>query len=210
MGRTVHIIGNGDTSPLYQSNANSKGIKLTCNLPPFAIPDAYATTMVDFKMMHAMATGGVNVPGDWILGWRPKQFLEANPNFRVKWMNQVKEFYTVLPDYVPGYTDFNCGHLATHYAANKLQATTVHMYGFDSIFENNMRSYTDLVLVSDRGDTNNYRLINNWRPVWQNMFNEFPETEFILHYGTDKIPFKTGDNVSVHQSTGYRRPKKKK
>lgn len=195
MARTVHVIGNGDSAGMFQGDA--KGIRLTCNLPPFQVDRVYATTIVDFKMMRAMAEGSVIVPGDWILGWRPQRFLEANPNFRVKWMNQIREFYTELPKYVPGYTDFNCGHMAVHYAANKLQADSIHLYGFDSIFDMNLRSTSDLVLNSDRGNTNNYRLINNWRPVWSGVFNEFPNTEFVLYHKHNKIPFKVPENVKI-------------
>ena len=62
MPRTVHIIGNGDSAVLYHEEPR-KGLKLTCNLPPFAVPDAYATCMVDFKMMHTINTGVIDVPG---------------------------------------------------------------------------------------------------------------------------------------------------
>ena len=44
MPRTVHIIGNGDSSVLYHEEKR-KGLKLTCNLAPFEIPDSYAACM---------------------------------------------------------------------------------------------------------------------------------------------------------------------
>ena len=66
MARVVHVIGNGDHATLYNSRKR-KGLKLTCNLPPFPVPDAYATTMVDFKMMRAITREELEVPGPWIL-----------------------------------------------------------------------------------------------------------------------------------------------
>lgn len=87
---------------------------------------------------------------------------------------RIRNFYLDLPDYAGNYTNFNCGHFATHYAANKLEADEVHMYGFDSLFDSNMRSYTDLVLNSDRGDVNSFRLIENWRPIWQGILTSSP------------------------------------
>ena len=194
MARVVHVIGNGDKAALYKP---TKGIKITCNLPPFAVEGAYATCIVDFKMMRAMAEGSVFPPGDWILGFRPKKFLEMNPNLRLKWVSHIKEFYTELPDYVANYTDFNCGHMATHYAANKIQGTEIHLYGFDSMFDPNLRSCTDLYLNSDRSETNNHRLANNWRPVWANMFKEFPDTQFVLHHTHNKIRFPIPKNVEI-------------
>ena len=194
MGRVVHVIGNGDKAALYKP---TKGIKITCNLPPFAIEGAYATCIVDFKMMRAMAEGSVFPPGDWILGFRPKKFLEMNPNLRLKWVSHIKEFYIELPDYVANYTDFNCGHMATHYAANKIKGSEIHLYGFDSMFDPNLRSCTDLYLNSDRSETNNHRLANNWRPVWSNMFKEFSDTQFVLHHTHDKIRFPIPENVEI-------------
>jgi len=194
MARTIHVIGNGDNAGLYKP---TKGIKITCNLPPFSVPDAYGTCMVDFKMMAAMREGSVQVPGDWILGWRPHKYLEANPSLRIPWAKHIKGFYLDKPDYAHSYTDFNCGHMAVHYSANKLKGTEIHMYGFDSIFDFNLRSCTDFYLNSDRGDTNNMRLINNWRPVWNGIFNEFSETQFVLHHKHADIKFKTPKNVEI-------------
>ncbi len=194
MTRVAHVIGNGDGAYLYKP---TKGIKVTCNLPPFAVDNVYTTCMVDFKMMRAIAEGSVMVPGDWTIGYRPKKWCEMHPEFHMKYASQIRGFYTELPGYVDNYTDFNCGHMATHYAANELQADEVHMYGFDSLFDHNMRSCTDVYLNSDRSDGNNHRLMENWRPIWQKLFKEFPDTQFVLHHDHDKIKFKLSENVDI-------------
>ena len=84
MSRTIHVIGNGLQSQMFDHNA--KGARVTCNLPPFPIRDVFATCMVDFKMMRAMADGSVHVPGDWVLGARPKAWLEHNVQYRMRWI----------------------------------------------------------------------------------------------------------------------------
>jgi len=196
MKRTVHIIGNGDHAGYYW-NAPRHGMKLTCNVPPFAISNVYATIMVDFKMMKAIHEGSVSFTSEWIVGMRPKIYMSENPSFHIKMAPYIKEFYVELPKYVANYTDFNCGHMAVHYAVNKVKAEEVHMYGFDSLFDFNLRSYTDLFLNSDRGHGNNIRLTTNWRPVWENMFKEFPNTKFVLHHKHNAIKVKVGDNVKI-------------
>jgi len=208
MARAVHIIGNGDQASLY-NNRVRKGLKLTCNLPPFTVPDVYSTTIVDFKMMRAITRGEIQVPGYWIIGYRPKMWMEKNPGFYMKVANQVKEIYTDLPHYCPNYTDFNCGHFAAHYAANKLRAERIHLYGFDSCFDFNLRSVSDFYQHSDRGNMNNNRLLNNWRPVWTGMFEEFPETEFIFHHLHNKYKMKISDNVKtfVYENQQDKNPK---
>ena len=153
--------------------------------------------MVDFKMMNAIKEGSVTVPGEWVLGARPKKFMELNPQFNMRYAAQVKEYYTELPDYAGNYTNFNCGHMAVHYAANKLKCDEIHMYGFDSIFDFNLRSASDLYLISDREANNSLRLSNNWRPIWQEMFKEFPNTKFVLHHKHTNIKIPVGKNVEI-------------
>jgi len=196
MKRVVQLVGNGDNASLFFKEPRP-GMKLTCNLPPFNVAGTYASVIVDFKMMKAMQEGSILVPGEWILGMRPKIHMEKNPTFYMRHSHQIKEFYTVLPEYVANYTDFNCGHMATHYAANKVKADEIHLYGFDSIFDFNLRSCSDFYLGSDRGNQNNNRLANNWRPVWENMFKEFPNTKFFLHHMHDAIKINIGNNVEI-------------
>ena len=202
MPKTVHVIGNGDSAMFY-NEAPRKGLKLACNLPPFPIENLYASCMVDFKMMRHIHKGDVDVPGEWILGARPKAYMEKNSQFHMQRSHQIKMFYTRLPSYAANYTDLNCGHMAVYFAAQHLKAEKIHMYGFDSIFDFNLRSYTDLVINSDRGGMNNHRLANNWRPLWKNMFKDFDGTgkhqhvKFVLHHKHDKLKFKASDNVEI-------------
>lgn len=195
--RVVHVIGNGDSVAYYQKEQR-KGLKLTCNIPPFEVK-AYATCIVDFKMMKAIDKGEITLGGEWIVGARPKEYCSRNPKFHMRIAHHIKEFYTKIPKYAPNYTDFNCGHMAVYYAAEKLKATEINMWGFDAIFDFNMRSYTDLVINSDRGNLNNNRLINNWRPIWMNMFRDprFKDTKFILHHKHSAIKFKIPKNVEI-------------
>ena len=196
MRRVVHIIGNGGSSFLYNEEKR-KGLKLGCNQIGFNIPEKYASCIVDYKFMQAMTANEITLPGQWILGFRPKHWMEMNPDYYMKVSGQVKEFYTELPNYAANYTDFNCGHMAAHYSANKLKADEIHLYGFDSIFDFNLNSASDLSLKSDRGSANNLRLADNWRPIWQSMFKEFSNTKFILHYTHDKLKINIGNNVDV-------------
>jgi len=197
--KVVHILGNGDKAYYYQREPRD-GMKILCNMPPFEMPpkEVYATMMVDFKMMMALSEGSVALDQyDWILGTRPRIWMYEQSSFYLKYANRVKEFYTHVPEYAGNPTNFNCGHAAVHYAANKKKADEIHLYGFDTIFDFNMRSVTDLVLSSDRTTTNNYRLLNNWRPVWRDIFREFPNTKFVLHHNHDNLKIPKLDNMEV-------------
>ena len=193
--RVVHVIGNGVMASLFDHS--SKGLRLLCNLPPFNVENAFAHCIVDFKMMKAMTEGSIQVPGRWILGFRPKKWMEANPQFNIQKSQQIREFYLELPEYANNYTDFNCGHFAVHYAANKLKADEIHMYGFDSIFDPDLRSCTDFYLNSARDPAMNHKLNGNWRPIWYYMFKDFKDTEFILYHKHNELKVDHDDNVKV-------------
>lgn len=189
MSKVAHLIGNGKSSGLYTP---SNGFKILCNLPPFAVDNVYTTVMVDFKMMKSIHEGLLSVPGDWVLGARPKKWMEIQPGFYLKHSRQIKEFYTVLPKYASSYTDFNCGAMASHYIASKLKCDEIHMYGFDSIFGFDITSCSDMYLPSSRDNNNTQKLTSKWRPIWKGIFEEFSETKFILYkpkaFGDSQMP----------------------
>lgn len=206
----VNVLGNGDHAGLFKRG--SPGKLLICNMPPFEIPrkEVWATCMVDFKMMKALQEGKIQLDMyDWILGTRPRVWMEASGSFYLKYSHLIKGFYQHIPEYAarPGQslgqaaTNFNCGHFAVHYACNKMKATEVHIYGFDSIFDMNLESFTDLILESDRSTQNTVRLADNWRPIWTEMFKEFPDVEFNLYHSHNKIKIPVTDNVKIHVVT---------
>ena len=201
MSKVAHIIGNGRQATMYKP---AKGLKITCNVPPIEVPNVYTTTIVDFKMCDAIHNDGVVVPNDWVCGFRPKKYMEMNPKFHMKYAQKVKEFYLELPAYAGkgamGYTNFNCGHFATHWAANKLQCNEIHMYGFDSVFDFDLSSSSDFILNSDRGTMNNARLTANWRPVWEGLFREFPDHQFVMYHKHNAIKINIPENVEIRTS----------
>jgi len=194
--KEAHLIANGLSAGLYKP-APKKDLIITCNLPPFAVDNAYATCIVDYKMMFAMAEGSVVVPGEWVLGFRPKDFISRNPDFQMRHAYQIKEFYTVLPEYVKNYTDLTCGHMACHYICNVHQPDILNMYGFDSLFDFDLRSSTDFFLSSDRGTVNTHRLIGTWRNIWPDMWKEFSDITFRLHTKHPSIKIPKPDNVEI-------------
>jgi len=205
----VNVLGNGPSAGLFKRGAPGK--LLICNMPPFEVPrkEVYATCMVDFKMMKALQEGHLQLDMyDWVLGTRPKIWMEQSGSFYLKYSHLIKGFYQHIPEYADvnnnprmAATNFNCGHMAVHYACNKMRAEEVHIYGFDSIFDMNLESFTDLLLESDRGTMNTVRLANNWRPIWEGIFNEFKNVQFVLHHKHDNIKINVPDNVrtEVHK-----------
>jgi hypothetical protein len=191
----VNIIGNGQSAGYFRDD--QKGIRLTCNLPPMAIDNVFATIMVDFKMMRAIQDGSVQVPGHWVLGNRPKIHMEQNSSFYLRHASQIRGFYLDVPPYARNATDFNCGHVATHYGVSRWKPKVCNMFGFNSIFDFDMTSSTDFYLESDRGQQNTNRLANNWRGIWPQLFREFPDTEFRLFHKHPNTKMECPQNVTI-------------
>jgi hypothetical protein len=205
----VNVLGNGPSSGTVFKRG-TPGKLLICNMPPFEIPrrEVHATCMVDFKMMKALQEGHIQLDMyDWVLGNRPKIWMEQSGTFYMKYSHLIKGFHLDIPQYAVNLaggnggqaaTDWSCGHMAVHYACRRMKAEEVHIYGFDSIFDLDLTSFTDLILESDRGTLNTHRLANNWRPLWPELFKEFPTTTFHLYHIHDNIKIPTTDNVKIH------------
>ena len=88
MARVGHVIGNGDCA--ITSYKPAKGFKVTCNIPPMNVENAWGTCIVDFKMMNSINNGGVVIPGDWILG----------ANFTLKELSLAMKLIIPLPNLV--------------------------------------------------------------------------------------------------------------
>jgi hypothetical protein len=87
--------------------------------------------------------------------------------------------------------------MGAHYIASRIKPDEINLYGFDSMFDLNLRSYSDTILNSDRGNMNNVRLSNNWRSIWPKMFEEFPNIKWRLHHKHDAIKFPIPSNVEI-------------
>jgi len=194
----VHVVGNGPSSAIFTKTPVSNEDKIiACNLPPFTINRVYGYMIVDFKMMRAIREGSLMVPPEWILGFRPKMFCDSDPMFHMQHASKIKEFYTTLPDYVPNYKDFSCGHAAVHYAATKLRPRVIHMYGFDSIFDFDSTSCSDLYLPSSRDLINTNTLTASWRRIWPALWREFPTIDFKLYGRHVDVKIPLGKNVEA-------------
>lgn len=199
MTKVVHLLGNGDHAHYFKEKER-KGTIITCNMPPFEIDPnrVYGTCMVDFKMMLALTRGEISLDSFWwVLGTRPRIWMYEQTQFYLKYANRVKGFYTHVPEYAGNATNFNCGHMAAHYACAKHKADELHLYGFDTVFDFNMRSITDTYLSSDRTDTNNYRLLNIWRPIWRDIIREFSKVKFVFHHNHDVFKIPKLDNMET-------------
>ena len=208
--RRVNVLGNGDHAGLYEKGTD--GELVVCNMPPISLTkeEVYASCMVDFKMMEALEKGEVKLDEyDWVLGRRPRRWMEVKPSFYLKYSQNIKGFHTYVPPYaqLPGHklseaaTNYSCGHMAVDYACRTMKATEVHLYGFDAMFDMNLSSFTDNFLKSDRSALNVHRMASNWRPIWSGFFREFSNTQFIKFSLPENATVEVGELLNGNGKT---------
>ena len=57
--------------------------------------------MVDYKMMQALQRGQFALDSyDWILGTRPRHYMEMQGSFYMRYAQNIKGFYPHVPEYV--------------------------------------------------------------------------------------------------------------
>lgn len=196
----VHVLGNGPSQQLW-FNAETKGQVVACNMPYQVVPKErlWASIIGDFKVMRAINEGSLDLSHmPWVFGTRPKMYCDQNPSFHMKWAQNIREFYTYVPPYSANATDWSAGHLAVHYTCMRLQPKELHMWGFDSMFSHDLSSASDLLIESNREANNRFRMNAVWRPIWQNLFQEMNNVNFVIHYDKKaNLQFEVTDNVRV-------------
>tara|TARA_B110000879_G_C11095757_1_gene480975 strand:- start:108 stop:776 length:669 start_codon:yes stop_codon:yes gene_type:complete len=204
--RRVNVLGNGPGVSLYEKG--TEGELVVCNMPPVELSkeEVYASCMVDFKMMQALEDGKVKLNEyDWVLGPRPRRWMELKPSFYLKYSQNIKGFHTHVPPYaqLPGHklseaaTNYSCGHMAVDYTCRIMKATEVHLYGFDAMFDMNLDSFTDTFLKANRSALNIHRMASNWRPIWTAFFTEFNNVDFIIHHNHSDIKLILPKNATI-------------
>ena len=204
MSRVAHVLGNGPSQHLWfesdMKTGDGKNV-VSCNIPWKTVPKdrLWATVIGDFKMIRPIAEGEITAHHmPWVLGNRPKLFCDQNPSFYLKYAQNIREFYLYVPPYAKNATDWSAGHLAVHYTAMRLQPGELNMWGFDALFSHDLSSSSDLMIPSDRSATNRHRMKNTWIPIWQNLWAEMENIQFVVHTKNNvDISFQVPDNVRV-------------
>ena len=62
-------------------------------------------------------------------------------------------------------------------------------------FVKNLGIFAGLLVLSA---TNNVRLADRWRPIWNGIFGEFKNTQFVLHHIHNQSKIQLPDNVEVY------------
>lgn len=154
----IAIIGNGNSNRLCHGTYD---YIVACNLPQHRIK-YNALSIVDERPLNYMRT----------LNWRPR--------VPVMTTLQVKNFAhktNIEGDWFDVYERthrWNSGHHAVLHFSK--QCNTIHLWGFDSLFSDDLTSQVDKVVPRHhRPKLNKY-----WHPIWMEIFDRV-DCEIVLH-----------------------------
>lgn len=156
MQKTV-ILGNGASNRFYTGNTYA----VACNIPQHG-HRYQGLSIIDPKTIVFMKNSG----------WRPR-----TPVFCTEQIRNVARKHNIEGDFFPVYDTVprkNSGHHAVTWMQGF--STEIHLYGFDSIFSDDLTSQCDAVIPRHtRPPLNKY-----WHPIWQEILEQI-QIPVILH-----------------------------
>lgn len=154
----VAIIGNGNSNGLFHGEYD---YVVACNIPQHTIK-YNALSIIDERPLTYMKNSS----------WRPRVPVMCN--------TQVKRYAhktNIEGDWFDVYERvhrWNSGHLAALYYSQ--QCKTVHLWGFDSLFSDDLTSQVDSVIPRHGRP----KLNKHWHPIWLEVFAK-SKCNFVLH-----------------------------
>lgn len=164
--KTVNIIGNGASNSMYSGD----GPSVACNVPQHPYPYT-KLFMIDTRPLDYMRSSG----------WRP-----SVPVVCTQQVADQAHKLDVEGDWRPLLSRenrWNSGHHAVNYYSTRCQE--IHLWGFDSIWSNDLTSQCDTVIPRyARPPLNKY-----WHPIWQQLLDK-TDCRLVVHMPEhNQIPF---------------------
>lgn len=155
---TTDIIGNGNSNRFYTSNS---GNVIACNIP-----------------QHSHKYNTLSIIDTQPLVWMKKN--HRVPRVPIYCTKEIKEYAlknNISGDWFPVYekqSRWNSGiHAANHCAQHSKE---IHLWGFDSMFSNDLSSQMDNLVPRNRPPLNKW-----WHPIWKTVFDAHANVKFVLH-----------------------------
>ena len=170
----IAIIGNGNSNTLYHGDYD---YVVACNIPQHGIK-YNALSIIDERPLVYMKNSG------------------GRPRVPVSCTEQIKRYAhktNIEGDWFDVYERvhrWNSGHLAAKYYSQ--QCRTIHLWGFDSLFSEDVTSQVDSVIPRhSRPKLNKY-----WHPIWQEIFAT-SNCNFVLHIPKGERSALSYENLTV-------------
>ena len=156
------ILGNGPSKQFYDRSGDCV---IGCNIPSeeFSVD---ATVICDVEIVYLLATSPELVQCPVIVStkaWEKMKELRIDHYFDIRYVFQPKDWH-------------NTAHYAAEFLLEHGDFDSIHIWGCDSIFSDTTESSTDKFVKKE--NTKDQKFIKNWRRVWDEIFNRYPNIDF--------------------------------
>jgi len=175
---TFDIIGNGASNRAYRRSGYTYG----CNVPQHKFK-VNALSIID------------NQPITWMKNnnWNPRVpvYCTAAARDYAKKCNRSGDWFAVYEKR----ERYNAGLYAVEHCVSR--ATQIHLWGFDSLFSTDVTSQMDAIVPRGKRPP----LHTRWRPLWQQLFEQNPNVEFVLHIPQGEKSEVQATNLTIRQES---------
>jgi hypothetical protein len=156
------VIGNGPSKKAYDRTGD---FVIGCNIPgnEFSVD---ATVICDEEIVWVLKSNPKLVQCPVIIStkaWEKMKELRIDHLFYIHHVFKPKEWY-------------NTAHYAADYLLEYGAFDEIHIWGCDSIFEDHIASSTDDFVFKE--DKTGDRFLKNWRRIWNEIFDAYPDVTF--------------------------------
>ena len=157
----THVIGNGDSNRLFDA---SYGYVMACNIP---------THTHRYDAIVAIDTQLFRYAKEHDYKFKKPVYTTQD---HVNWAIKANLSGTFIAQFNPQYR-FNSGHHAVSYLSARPNCQTVHIWGFDSMWADDLTSQMDTKIKRPKRPNLN----KTWRPHWLNIFQQHKFIKYIVH-----------------------------
>lgn len=181
--QTIHILGNGPSLSLFnRSDWSEDDLFVGCNFSNTDLRPDY-TVIMDVKPIMKLIEGyTLMIPA--VISDRCLKYIEKE---RGGWHKLRKDAIVVIDTIEMIHEKgrkypMNSGHHATQYAIEKNLSTveTVHLWGFDSFWINDISSRSDNYFRDGMKPRNNEPVATCWKLYWDDLFAKYSNINFII------------------------------
>lgn len=161
----IAVLCNGPTRVVFDDSMEYDHV-IGCNIP-WTVVDF--TVIMDSNIIDAWANDfeKIKVPAYFT----PKAWMRTDELRIRKYLLDNNRFLGLIDDPLP-----SAGHYAAKVAIN-MGANELDIFGCDSMFEQSVKSYTDM-LVNDVNEYFQVQRVENWREFWKKLQESHPEVSF--------------------------------
>jgi len=181
----IHILGNGPSIRLFERDDHpDTDLFVGCNFSDRAYRPNFVS-LIDVRAMKSLLKGHIP-PAPVLLSDRAAEYGDRrDPHWRdlleypVECVMDLTRYPSVSKDLA-----MNSGQHGLLYAldAYHSQGDSVHLWGIDSFWTDNMASTTDLIARADlREQRVRPQITRCWRKYWDVLFSDNPGTLFYIH-----------------------------